>query len=114
MDLKEIINKELEISKKAFPKLWEIKDEKDMVMRLEFFSNALNGEAGELANTVKKIVRDVMFRDKNLDINKYLEDIKEELADIVIYTILISHLLDIDLENAIIEKIEKNKKRFLG
>jgi len=35
----------------------------------------------------------------------------EELADVIIYLLGISEILGIDLENEIVEKIEKNKKR---
>jgi NTP pyrophosphatase (non-canonical NTP hydrolase) len=38
-------------------------------------------------------------------------DLGEELADVAIYLLGISEILDIDLEKEILEKIEKNKKR---
>lgn len=42
---------------------------------------------------------------------KKKEDLKEELADIAIFTLGISEMLGIDLEQAITDKIEKNNKR---
>ena len=42
---------------------------------------------------------------------KKKEDLGEELADVVIYLMGISEILGIDLEDEIIHKIEKNKKR---
>ena len=42
---------------------------------------------------------------------KKKEDLGEELADVAIYLMGISEILGIDLENEIIHKIEKNKKR---
>lgn len=39
------------------------------------------------------------------------EDLKEELADIAIFTLGISEMLNIDLEKAIKNKIDKNNKR---
>ena len=39
------------------------------------------------------------------------EDLGEELADVAIYLLGISEILGIDLEQEIIHKIEKNKKR---
>lgn len=45
-----------------------------------------------------------------LDKNK--KEIKEELADIMIYAIILSHELDIDLEKAIYDKLNKNSKKY--
>lgn len=39
------------------------------------------------------------------------DDLQEELADIVIFTLGISEMLNVDLEEALIKKIAKNKKR---
>lgn len=42
---------------------------------------------------------------------KKLPDLGEELADIAIYLLGISEILGIDLEDEILKKVEKNKKR---
>ena len=42
---------------------------------------------------------------------KQKEDLGEELADVVIYLMGISEILNIDLENEIENKIKKNSKR---
>ena len=42
---------------------------------------------------------------------KNKEDLGEELADVAIYLLGISHMLNIDLEKEILNKMEKNKKR---
>ena len=42
---------------------------------------------------------------------KKKDDLGEELADVVIYLLGIAEILGIDLENEVINKIEKNKKR---
>ena len=39
------------------------------------------------------------------------EDLGEELADVAIYLLGISHMLNVDLEKEILNKIEKNEKR---
>ena len=39
------------------------------------------------------------------------DDLSEELADIVIFTLGIAEMLDIDLEDSLMKKIEKNNKR---
>jgi len=41
-----------------------------------------------------------------------IERIKEELADIFYYTLLLSHDLNIDLKEALIQKMEKNEKKY--
>jgi len=38
-------------------------------------------------------------------------DLGEELADVVIYLLGLSEMLDIDLEREVLKKVEKNKKR---
>ncbi len=48
---------------------------------------------------------------KNLDNHKQ-EHLKEEIADIAIYLIRICMAYDINLEDAIYEKMEKNKKKY--
>jgi len=42
---------------------------------------------------------------------KKLPSLGEELADVVIYLLGLSEMLDINLEEEILRKIEKNKKR---
>lgn len=42
---------------------------------------------------------------------KKKEDLGEELADVIIYLLGISKMLNIDLEKEIVNKIEKNSKR---
>lgn len=39
------------------------------------------------------------------------EDLNEELADIMIFTLGIAEMLDIDMETALLHKIDKNNKR---
>ena len=43
--------------------------------------------------------------------NKKKDDLNEELADIAIYLIGLSEMLGFDLEDEIVKKIKKNKKR---
>lgn len=40
------------------------------------------------------------------------EQIKEEVADIIIYCLSLANILDIDLGQAVLEKIEKNKSKY--
>ncbi len=48
---------------------------------------------------------------KNLD-SVALQDIGEELADIVIYSLSLSNALDLDLTRTILEKMEKNIRKY--
>ncbi|MFA7286281.1 MAG: MazG-like family protein [Patescibacteria group bacterium] len=43
--------------------------------------------------------------------HKKLPDIGEELADVAIYLLSLSKMLDVDLEKEIVKKIKKNKQR---
>jgi NTP pyrophosphatase (non-canonical NTP hydrolase) len=40
------------------------------------------------------------------------QDLAEELADVALYLLQLAYLLDIDLEQAILEKLAHNYKRF--
>lgn len=42
---------------------------------------------------------------------KKLPDVWEELADVVIYLLWLAEILKIDLEDELVKKVEKNKKR---
>ncbi len=48
---------------------------------------------------------------KSLD-ETALQDIREELADIVIYALSLSNILDVDLARAIVDKMEKNIRKY--
>lgn len=43
--------------------------------------------------------------------SKKLPDLSEELADVIIYLLGIATILDVDLEEAVLKKVEKNKNR---
>ncbi len=71
---------------------------------LSYWGCALAGEVGELCNLIKKIERD--------DIPIDLEKIRLELADIFIYVAIMSRdVFKIDLEQAILDKLQIVKKR---
>lgn len=62
---------------------------------------SLTLEAGELLENFQWKTSEEAVQDN-------FENIKDELADIVIYALLLSHELGIDLEEAIINKMKKS------
>lgn len=73
----------------------------------------LLGELGEFANVVKKVgLHFATPVDYPFDISKAENGMEEELADTLIYMARISTLLGIDLEAAMIRKIESNSRRY--
>ena len=73
-------------------------------------SMALAGEAGELLEIFQWLTEEQSSR-VSLTI-KQLNAVSEELADIMIYTLRLADRLDIDLQTAIADKIEKNAARY--
>lgn len=69
---------------------------------------ALAGEVGEVCNKIKKWARDYW------DTEQLRNEIKEELADILIYLVLMSANMNIDLEEEYHKKKEYNDERWLG
>lgn len=41
-----------------------------------------------------------------------LQNVKEELADVINYCIQMAQVLNLDIENIVLEKIEKNSKKY--
>lgn len=68
-----------------------------------YMTMGMTGEAGEIANKVKKVMRD----GKQLD----LEDIKHELGDVLWYVASFATVLGIDLEEVAQENLDKLKSR---
>ena len=107
MTLRELVNLQRQFDGKhesTFP--WDVPITDNNLENLEFLLVAFAGEFGEVSNIVKKIVRG----DFSLDEKK--NEISEEIADMFAYLIKMSYQLDIDLESAYLEKVEKNKEKF--
>jgi len=64
-------------------------------------------EVGELFKAVRKNNTNIKFDHKNSSV----DSIKNEMADIMMYLLVIANKLDIDLEDAFRKKEEINKKR---
>ena len=71
-------------------------------------SMALSVEASELVEIFQWLTQE---ESKNID-SKDIQSVKDEVADILIYLIRIADKLDIDLEEAILEKIKKNSEKY--
>ena len=71
-------------------------------------SMALSVEASELVEIFQWLTQE---ESKNID-SKEIQSVKDEIADILIYLIRIADKLDIDLEEAILEKIKKNADKY--
>lgn len=66
----------------------------------------LAGEAGEVANLVKKFDRG------DFSFEELLEQLRGELADVLIYLFKLSYQSGIDLEQAFLDKLALNRVRF--
>lgn len=66
---------------------------------------SINLEAAELLENFQWSGEDLQCANKR-------EQIKDEIADILIYSLLMAHDLDINVEKAILEKLEKNNKKY--
>lgn len=65
---------------------------------------ALTGELGELANMLKKRLRD--------QVGPSLEEVGEEVADVLCYLFLLASYLDLDMEKITRDKFNKVTARF--
>ena len=73
-------------------------------------SMALAGEVGELLEIFQWLTEEQSQRSSLTD--KQLADAAEELADVLIYALRLADRLDINLDDAISKKIEKNALRY--
>lgn len=101
MTLNELSAQAIANSRRWFPKLhtstWD---------QVQHFMLGLCGEVGEAANLVKKVNRG----DKHL--SAILPDLSLELADIITYTLDLAACLNIDLDQAITEKVAICEERW--
>lgn len=112
MTLKEIQKFQKEFDKKYFSKYWV--DEKNIDQKIDFLKDmtiALTGELGEFANVIKKINRNR----KNLGeepSEEMIEKLRDELTDCFAYLLILSNILEMDIEKEYLRKNEFNNKRF--
>jgi NTP pyrophosphatase (non-canonical NTP hydrolase) len=112
-DLQALMDEILYKNELYFPG-WEDSWLFDEAKKHYYWTNAMAGEVGELCNASKKHGRFLdSWGGKKLNREEYNEFAAEELADIFIYVVLYSKVLDIDLIRAIRLKVDENyKERF--
>lgn len=75
---------------------------------LEYLSLGLVGESGEIANKIKKIIRD------NIPSSNWKTDLPNEIGDVLWYCAMLADYLDSDLGKIMennLEKLQSRKKR---
>jgi len=71
---------------------------------------ALSGEVGELSEIFQWLTEDQSNKENISD--EDLAKVREEVADILLYIIRLSDKLDIDLEQAVLDKLKINKEKY--
>lgn len=65
-----------------------------------------------LSLEASELLENFQWKDSQEAVNKNKENIKDELADVVTYALLIADSLDIDIEEAIHNKMKKNEEKY--
>ncbi|MCY1000166.1 hypothetical protein OWM54_23795 [Myxococcus sp. MISCRS1] len=87
--------------------------EADQVTQLEMDLVGLMGEIGEFANVLKKVRLTIAHANyKGPALRDVTPELREELADALIYLIRLSTVLSGDLENDLIDKMKANDARY--
>lgn len=81
------------------PQWWDDEEEVYRRMCLLFLASAINGEAGEFAEKMKKYVRE--------DDEKYLREAEDELGDILWYFARACEALDTEMGDVAEENLDK-------
>lgn len=102
-------------------------EEKDKVSILEELTQAVvdfrNERGWEKFHTPKdlaislsleasELLENFQWKNSDESIQKNYDNIVDELADVMIYSLMLAEKLDIDLEESIWNKLEKNKKKY--
>jgi NTP pyrophosphatase (non-canonical NTP hydrolase) len=88
--------------------MWSGAENVDILFRAVEFA----GEAGEVANAVKKVYRaQNCIIGNNKDIHDLMENLIEEIGDVLITIDLLANEFDIDLEDAVKSKFNKTSKK---
>lgn len=98
------------MNSKVLERILKFRDERDWKQFHNFKDSALSLvlEANEVLEHSQW--KNGQILDQYVDAHK--KEIGDELADVLFWLLLISHDLDIDLEKAILEKMEQNEKKY--
>ncbi len=112
MDLRTIIEKQIEMdARHGFPVSFD--SEKETYAQLSKDLVGLLGEIGEFANIVKKLnIKLDRPRDYELDTASAKRQLGEELADTLIYIMRLAVILNVDLEEQLLKKMQRNELRY--
>ncbi|PFB77483.1 nucleotide pyrophosphohydrolase [Bacillus thuringiensis] len=65
-----------------------------------------------LSLEVSELLENFQWKSSEDAIEQNLENIKDELADVLIYSILLADQMNLDIEEVIQNKLEKNKRKY--
>lgn len=65
-----------------------------------------------LSLEASELLENFQWKSSEEAVDKNLENIKDELADVLIYSILLADQINVDIEEMIVNKIEKNEKKY--
>lgn len=83
----------------------------EWLLELLFRSNEMGGECGEAQNKIKKLSRYLLRMRGGTQKEDVIEEIKKELADVVICADRVAEFLNIDLGKATIEKFNETSDK---
>jgi NTP pyrophosphatase (non-canonical NTP hydrolase) len=93
----------------------KIADRRERYLQLTKDLVGLVGEVGEFANIVKKMnIKLDRPNEYDLDFQSAEAGLREELADCAIYILRISAMLEVELEETVVAKIQANAARYAG
>jgi len=91
-------------------KVTEFRDERDWKQfhNPKDLSQALSVEASELVEHFLWVSQDASYE----VVNENKEEVADEMADVFAYLLSLSDITDINLEEALLNKLEKNRKKY--
>ncbi len=112
MEISELVHKQISIDRTHGFEV-EFNSEEELVTQIERDLIGLTGEVGEFANIVKKIRLNIEHNEyEGPTLTEAQDDLREELADVLIYLMRISAELQCDLEAEVLKKMNKNVLRY--
>jgi NTP pyrophosphatase (non-canonical NTP hydrolase) len=88
-------------------KIIEFRDERDWKQ----FHNPKD-LAISLTLEASELLENFQWKESSEAVNKNKEHIQDELADVLIYALMIAHDLEINVEKAILHKLKKNAEKY--